>query len=59
MRKLEIEMTAGKIRLMAAIGLAVLAVIMILQSGGSVQTKFQFVTVTMGGAGVGEGVLCL
>lgn len=52
-------MTAGKIRLMAAIGLAVLAVIMILQSGGSVQTKFQFVTVTMGGAGVGEGVLCL
>ena len=40
-------MTAGKIRLMAAVCLAVLAVIWILQNGGPVQTKFLFVTVTM------------
>jgi uncharacterized integral membrane protein len=40
-------MTAGKIRLITAIGLAVLAVIWILQNGGSVQTKLLFVTVTM------------
>jgi len=40
-------MTAGKIRLIALLGLAVLAVIWILQNGGSVQTKFMFATVTM------------
>jgi uncharacterized integral membrane protein len=32
---------------MAAVGLAVLAIIWILQNEGSVQTKFLFVTVTM------------
>ena len=40
-------MTAGKINLMVAVGLVVLAVIWILQNGGPVQTKFLFVTVTM------------
>jgi len=40
-------MTAGKIRLIVLLGLAVLAVIWILQNGGSVQTKFLFATVTM------------
>lgn len=40
-------MTAGKIRLMVAVGLIVLAIIWILQNGGSVQTKFLFVTVSM------------
>lgn len=40
-------MIAGKIRLITAVGLAILAVIWILQNGGSVQTKFLFVTVTM------------
>lgn len=42
-----VTMNAGKIRLMAAVGLVVLAIIWILQNGGSVQTKFLFVTVTM------------
>jgi uncharacterized integral membrane protein len=40
-------MTKGKIRLIAAAVLALLAVIWILQNGGPVQTKFLFVTVTM------------
>jgi len=40
-------MTAGTVRLMAAFGLVVLAIIWIFQNGGSVQTKFLFVTVTM------------
>jgi len=40
-------MTAGKIRLIAAVGLVVVAIIWILQNGGPVQTKFLFVTVTM------------
>ena len=40
-------MTAGKIKLLAAVGLAVLAIIWILQNSGSVQTKFLFVTVIM------------
>jgi uncharacterized integral membrane protein len=40
-------MTAWKIRLIAAAGLAVLAVIWILQNRGFVQTKFLFITVTM------------
>ncbi len=40
-------MTKGKIRLMVAVGLIILAVIWILQNGGYVQTKFLFVTVTM------------
>jgi len=40
-------MTTGKVRLIAAVGLIALAVIWILQNGGSVQTKFLFVTVTM------------
>jgi lipopolysaccharide assembly protein A len=44
---MEVEMTAGRIRLVAAVGLVVLAIIWILQNGGSVQTKFLFVTVTM------------
>ena len=40
-------MTAWKLKLMAAAGLAVLAVVWTLQNGGSVQTKFLFLTVTM------------
>ena len=40
-------MTAGKIKLMVAVGLLVLAIIWILQNGGPVQTKFLFITVTM------------
>lgn len=40
-------MSAGKIKLMVAVGLVVLAIIWILQNGGPVQTKFLFVTVTM------------
>ncbi len=40
-------MTVGKIKLVALICLAILAVIWILQNGGPVQTKFLFVTVTM------------
>ncbi len=40
-------MTAGKIKLIVAVGLVILAAIWILQNGGSVQTKFLFVTVTM------------
>ena len=40
-------MTAWKIKLVGALGLAVVAVILILQNGGLVQTKFLFVTVTM------------
>ena len=40
-------MTAWKLKLIAAAGMAVLAVVWILQNGGSVQTKFLFVTVTM------------
>jgi len=40
-------MTAWKIKLVGAVGLAVVAVIWILQNGGLVQTKFLFVTVTM------------
>jgi hypothetical protein len=59
MRKLEIEMTARKVRLMAVVGLAVLVVIRILQNGGSLHTKFLFATVTMAGAEGGEEVLCL
>jgi lipopolysaccharide assembly protein A len=43
----EDKMTAGKTKVIAAAGLAVLAVIWILQNGGSVPTKFLFVTVTM------------
>lgn len=42
-----VEMTVGKIKLIVAVGLIVLAVIWILQNGGSVQTKLLFVTVTM------------
>jgi uncharacterized integral membrane protein len=42
-----VAMIKGKIRLMVAVGLVVLAIIWILQNGGSVQTKFLFVTVTM------------
>jgi uncharacterized integral membrane protein len=49
---MEVEMTTGKTKLIAAAGLAVLAVIMILQNGGSVQTKFLFVTVTMPQSGL-------
>jgi len=44
---MEVEMTAWKIKLVGAVGLAVVAVIWILQNGGLVQTKFLFVTVTM------------
>jgi uncharacterized integral membrane protein len=40
-------MTAWKIRLIAAAGLAVLAVIWILQNRGAVQTRFLFITLTM------------
>lgn len=40
-------MTAGKLKLMAAVGLAILAIIWILQNGFPVQTKILFVTVTM------------
>ena len=40
-------MTAWKIRLSAAAGLAVLAVIWILQNRGAVQTRFIFITVSM------------
>lgn len=40
-------MTAKRIKLMAAVGLVVLAAVWILQNGGAVQTKFLFVTVTM------------
>ena len=40
-------MNAGKTRLMAMVGLAVLAIIWILQNGGSVQTKFLFFTMTV------------
>jgi lipopolysaccharide assembly protein A len=40
-------MTAWKIRLIAAAGLAVLAAIWILQNRGAVQTRFLFVTLTM------------
>jgi uncharacterized integral membrane protein len=36
-----------KIRLVAAVGLAVVAVVWILQNGGSVETRFLFFTVTM------------
>jgi len=39
--------TSTKIRLGTAAGLAVVAVIWILQNGGSVETKFLFFTVTM------------
>lgn len=42
-----VAMTAGKIRIMVAVGLVVLGITWILQNGGSVQTKFLFVTVTM------------
>jgi uncharacterized integral membrane protein len=40
-------MTAKNIKLIAVVGMAILAVIWILQNGGSVQTKFLFVSVTM------------
>ena len=40
-------MNAWKIRLLIAAVLAVLVVIWILQNGGSVETKFLFVTVTL------------
>ena len=40
-------MNAWKIRLLIAAVLAVLAVIWILQNGGTVETKFLFVTVTL------------
>lgn len=40
-------MTAWKIRLIVAAGVAVLAVIWILQNVGMVQTKLLFVTVSM------------
>lgn len=40
-------MSLGKIRLMAMVGLIVLAGIWILQNGNPVQTKFLFITVTM------------
>jgi uncharacterized integral membrane protein len=39
--------TRTKLRLGAAIGLAVLAMIWIFQNGGSVETKFLFFTVAM------------
>ncbi len=39
--------TSIKLRLGTAVGLAVLAVIWILQNGGSVETRFLFFTVTM------------
>lgn len=42
-----VAMTKAKMRLMVAVGLIVLAIIWILQNGGSVPTKFLFVTVTM------------
>ena len=45
--EIEVEMTAGKIKLIVAVGLVVLAIIWILQNGGPVQTKFLFVAVTM------------
>ncbi len=37
----------AKLKLIAAIGLAVLAILWIVQNTGPVQTKFLFVTVTM------------
>lgn len=40
-------MTAGRIRLLGAVGLIVLAIAWILQNRGTVPTKFLFVTVTM------------
>lgn len=40
-------MTAGKLKLAAAVGLAILAIVWILQNVGYVQTKFLFVTVTL------------
>ena len=40
-------MTAWKIKLIGAVGMAVVAIIWILQNGGLVQTKFLFVTMTM------------
>jgi len=40
-------MTAWKVKLVCAVGLAIVAVIWILQNRGLVQTKFLFVTVTM------------
>ena len=40
-------MPLGKIRLLAVVGLIVLAGIWILQNGNPVQTKFLFITVTM------------
>ena len=39
--------TNTKVRLGTAVGLAVVAMIWILQNGGSVETKFLFFTVTM------------
>lgn len=40
-------MLLGKVRLVAIVGLIVLAGIWILQNGNLVQTKFLFITVTM------------
>jgi len=40
-------MTAKKIKLIALVCLAVLAIIWIFQNDGSVQTKFLFITVTL------------
>lgn len=40
-------MVAGRLRLLGAIGLIVLAIAWILQNRGSVPTRFLFITVTM------------
>lgn len=40
-------MSLGKVKLVAIVGLIVLAGIWILQNGNPVQTKFLFITVTM------------
>lgn len=40
-------MSSWKIKLISAVVMAVLVIIWILQNGGSVQTKFLFLTVTM------------
>jgi len=46
-REMGVEMSAGRIKLIAMVGLVVLVIVWILQNGGLVQTKFLFVTVTM------------
>jgi uncharacterized integral membrane protein len=45
--KRDLYMRLGKVKLVAIVGLIVLAGIWILQNGNPVQTKFLFVTVTM------------